>query len=67
MAKMVIDRFEGDVAVLEYERKTYVLPKKLLPSGAKEGDVLEVIIRVNKEETERRKKEINSLMDDVFE
>jgi len=67
VVKMVIDRFEGDVADLEYERKTYDFPKKLLPSGAKEGDVLEVTIRIDKEETERHRKEIQNLMDNLFE
>ena len=39
--RLIIDRFEGDFAVVELEdRSTIDIPKKLIPKGAKEGDVL---------------------------
>ncbi|WFD08721.1 DUF3006 domain-containing protein [Tepidibacter hydrothermalis] len=64
--KFVIDRFEGDYTVVELDNKTIAeIPKILIPKDAKEGDVLE--IRVDVEETEKRKNEINNLMDDLFE
>ena len=41
--KVIIDRFEGDYAVIELEDKTICnMPIKLLPEGAIEGSVLEL-------------------------
>lgn len=63
--KVIIDRFEGDFAVVEMEdRKMINLPKVLVPN-AKEGDIIR--IEVDKEETEKRKKEIERLLDDMWE
>lgn len=64
--KFVIDRFEGDYAIVELDDKTIAeIPRILIPKEAKEGDVLE--IRVDVEETKKRKNEINNLMDELFE
>jgi hypothetical protein len=50
--RIIIDRFEGDFAVVELEDKSFVdMPLKLIPEGAKEGDILE--IEINREETEK--------------
>lgn len=62
--QVIIDKFEGDFAVVELPDKTTVnLPKVLIPE-ADEGDVLD--ISVNKKETEERTKTIRSLMKDVW-
>lgn len=64
--KVIIDRFEGNYAVVELPDKTTVdMPTKLLESGAKEGDVIE--IKTLQVVTQERKFKINKLMDDVFE
>jgi len=63
----VIDRFENDWVVVEYNRKTFNLPRSLFPKDAKEGDVVEIKIRINKKETVKRKKSIESLADSLFE
>ena len=64
--KIIIDRLESGFAVVELADKTMVnMPKILLPKGAKEGDVLEILIAT--EETSKRKKVIDQLMDEVFE
>ncbi|AOY76720.1 DUF3006 domain-containing protein [Clostridium formicaceticum] len=64
--KVTIDRFEGEYAVVELEnRRTIDMPKSLVPEGAKEGDVLE--IRIDREETDSRKKRIEELMEDLWE
>jgi len=69
--KGAIDRFEGDYAVVELEDgKMKDIKRSLLPDDAKEGDVLiinEKGIKIDKEETHKRKGEINSLMDKLFE
>lgn len=64
---LIIDRFEGDMAVIEYEGKTFNLPRNLLPTEAREGNVIKISISVDREETEKRQKRIQELMDDVFE
>lgn len=64
--KVIIDRFEGNYAIVELEnRSTVDMPKKLIPEGAKEGDVLSIEIATD--ETNRRKERIKKLMDDLFE
>ena len=63
---LIIDRFEGDYAVVELPDRTFVnIPKKALPEEAKEGDI--ITITVNKSETERRKDNIRKLADDLWE
>lgn len=63
--KVIIDRFEGEYAVVEIETgKCINIPKILLPN-AKEGDVIK--IEIDNEETKQRKKHIQDLMNSVFE
>lgn len=64
--KIIIDRFEGDYAVVELESKDLAdLPRILVPLEAKEGDILEII--VDKDETMRRKKRIEKLTEGLWE
>lgn len=64
--KVIIDRFEGDYAVVELEDKTICnMPIKLLPKEAKEGSVLK--IEVDIESTEDRREKIKKLMDELWE
>ena len=67
--QIIIDRFEGEFAVVEYENKDKKLcfvniPKVIIP-GATEGDVIDITI--NKDETKKREKNIKNLMDSLFE
>jgi hypothetical protein len=41
-ASMVVDRIEGEWAVLEYMGKCFDFPVVLLPEGTKEGSCLEL-------------------------
>lgn len=62
--KVIIDRFEGEYAVVEIAIGKFVnIPKILIPN-ANEGDVIK--IEVDKNETEKRKKHIQDLMNNVF-
>ena len=62
--RVIVDRFEGDFAVVEKEEGVfYNVPKSLLV-GAKEGDVIDIVI--NHEETERLREEVDDLIDDLF-
>ncbi|MGH2331196.1 DUF3006 domain-containing protein [Thermoanaerobacter mathranii] len=62
----IIDRFEGDWAVIEYGNRTFNFPKELLPKEAKESDVLNFDITIDREETEKRRKAIEDLAKDLF-
>ena len=70
MEKYIIDRFEGDFAVLEKESGgTIDVSKKDIPD-AKEGDVLILengIYKVSLEETQRRKELIAEKLRKLFE
>ena len=62
--QVIIDRFEGDFAVVEMEICKYVNFPKILIPDAKEGDIIN--IELDKKETVERKKHIQELMNDVF-
>lgn len=53
--KAVIDRFEGDFAVVSVNSEFLNIPKSLLPEESKEGEV--VYITITDEEKETRVKE----------
>jgi len=69
--KLIIDRFEGEYAACETEKRKIInIEKSKLPAAVKEGDVIikengEYIIDVNN--TKEREKTIQSLMDVLFE
>jgi hypothetical protein len=69
--KVVIDRFEGNFAVCEKDNGEMIsIERDKLPSVAKEGDALVIEqdnIYIDKDETEKRKNEIEKLMDDLWE
>ena len=63
--KVIVDRFEGDYAVVEIAiGKCVNIPRVLVPDE-KEGDIIK--IEIEKKETEKRKKYIKDLMNNVFE
>jgi len=64
----IIDRLEENWAVIETEeRKTFNLPRKILPAEAKEGDVINITVEVDNEQTQIRRKKSESLLEDFFE
>lgn len=63
--QFIIDRFEGEYAVVELENKeTIDILRKALPPEAKEGDVIKIFI--DKEETENREKRIEDKFRNLF-
>jgi len=64
---LIIDRFEGDYAVIEYAGSTFNLPRVLLPQHAKEGDVLQGQLTVDDDTTAKRRERIQTLMNELFE
>jgi len=62
--KLIIDRFEGEYAIVEAEDGfTYNLPRKLF-SCCKEGDVLKM--EFDEDETKKRSENIKNLMNELF-
>ena len=54
--KIIIDRFEGDYAVVEINKQKFVNIPKVLLKNAKEGDIIS--INIEKSETEKQKSKI---------
>ncbi|WP_373897250.1 DUF3006 domain-containing protein [Haloimpatiens sp. FM7315] len=66
----IIDRFEGDFAVIELSNgKMKDFERNRIPKEAKEGDVVEIgkEIKINTIETLKRKEEIEKLTEDMWE
>lgn len=56
----VIDRFEGEIAVVEIAGRTYDLPRSVIPSDAREGDVLRLLVRVDPAATRAAAREVGA-------
>ena len=69
--KVTIDRFEGNFAVCETEECSMInIEISKLPKGSKQGDILiiqEDIITIDLDETNKHKKVIKTLMDELWE
>ncbi len=68
--RIIIDKIQGDMAVLERDGKTYLEVKtSSLPQGAREGDILKETtsgLEIDAQATSLRRKEIETLLDDIF-
>lgn len=61
---VTIDRFSGQIAVVELEDGTHLdVPRALFPT-AKEGDV--ICIAIDQEKTAAKKSQVQSLIDKLF-
>ncbi|MDA1674712.1 DUF3006 domain-containing protein [Bacillus cereus group sp. TH152-1LC] len=68
--KGIIDRFEGNKVVVEIDGKTKDFDKNMFPRITRVGDVVEISngkVSIHKKETEKLRKEIEDLMDELFE
>ena len=68
--KGIVDRFEGDFAVIEINGQTQDVSKSAVDASVKVGDVVTLVEGVWKRdhtETKDREKQIKKLMDDVWE
>ncbi len=64
--KTTLDRIENKIAVLlvRPEETTKIsIPLSLLPKGSKEGDILNIDITKDMQETEYAKERVSSLLD----
>ena len=62
--KVILDRFEGYSAIVELPNQKHVTVPAVLFEGAKEGDV--VTILVDSSETQKRREKITELMKDMM-
>ena len=63
---LILERFEGEWAILELEGKVFRIPAELLPPEAKEGMCLELNVAVDDGATEARAAEIRKIFDQFF-
>lgn len=66
---LIIDRFEGDFAVVEADGKWLDIPKSLLPPDAARGDILKPCsgrYTIDKALTKARREEIQKRMEELF-
>lgn len=70
LVRGIIDRFEGDFAVVEMDDESMLnIRKDRLPKGAREGTVLvidENCIRIDEEQTKRLEEEIKALEEELW-
>jgi len=63
----VIDTIEGGLARVEREwREMVYIPTKHLPAGVKEGNVLDIIFRINPEREKEKRQEITNLQEELL-
>lgn len=65
----IVDRFEGEYAVIEIDGVTHDIPRTLVDEQVQPGDVVECIQErwmKNETATKQRSAEIKKLMDDVW-
>jgi len=61
---LIVERFEGDFAVVETDDGFVNIPRVDIPAGAREGDVL--TLGLDKAGTEARKERIDGMMNKLF-
>lgn len=64
--RAIIDRIEENLAVLEIESNEIILPLKLLPSGTKPGDILDITISLNPKAKQEQREKIKKLQDKLI-
>ena len=64
----IIDRLEGDWAVIEGPENIMLnLPREILSKGARPGDVLSIIVRVDEAATKQRAGRSQKLLGGFFD
>jgi len=60
----IVDRIEGKIAVLEIEGELFIeIPKKFLPKGVKDGDVLKITFEIDKPAKKQKIEKIKKLQE----
>ena len=63
---IIVDRFEGDHAIVEFEGTTFSLPRSLLPEETREGNILRLSIEIDHSATTDWRVKVKSLEDRLF-
>ena len=64
---LILDRFEGDWVIVEWQEQVMRIPKQFMPAIAKEGDILLMRIDIDEVATLNRKNAMQAKLDDLFE
>lgn len=65
---LIIDRFEGDWAIVEMEnRHTFNLPRFVLPPSSKAGDVISIQVSIDLELTKERTENSTRMLNNLFD
>lgn len=64
--KVVIDRFEGDFAVVVKNGDTFDVHKKLFPENVKEGDTVYITVSSESEEGQSQGEIARALLNEVL-
>lgn len=68
---LIIDRFEGDIAIVETDENTFMqIPRTALPPNAKEGDIVVKVedkYIIDYESTEKRRQKIIDMQNSLWE
>lgn len=65
--RIIVDRFEGNIAVVELEDGSVIdCPKALLPTNAKEGSIINITVdeKATKEKLKKNTERMNRLFKD---
>lgn len=63
MARVQVDRIEGDFAVLIFEGTSFDLPIDLLPEGASEGTTLSLSLSVDESATQEALRRVKAVQE----
>ena len=63
---IVVDRIEGNKVIIEIDNEFVELPISLFPSEVSEGDIIEMDIKINVEETDKKRKETSEKLKNLF-
>lgn len=67
VSMFIVDRFEGDWAVVEYGGITFNLPSSLFATNVKEGDVITINISIDQALTNERRQKAKEMMQSLFD
>jgi len=64
----IIDRFEGDWAIIETEtRRTFNLPRSVLPLSVEDGDVISIQVGIDVAATRKRTEDAKRRLGNFFD
>ena len=62
----IVDRIEGEMAVLRFEGQELTVHNRFLPENVREGDILTVSFVLDEKAEKKRKAEVTGLLEKIF-